>query len=301
MEIFRIRKKYCTDDKVQLMLSNAPHQIICSSKGYTFLREGEIIIHSYIDESKALKIPYKDNPISNNHVNHLFEYDKLYVKVTSDRGMGRGYSPGGGCYDFTFLYFTKLKDGDALGAEIPISYFKSSFSTKVQYFNKKELEDFLYGTNGILSKIIFDGQFGIKYIKHINEKIFIKKDWLDISDEGIIKEYNFQMEDKNVPLFDVERRNKLLKERPWEISNINDIKEELVLTYHGMLSDRFPTMILLKSGSGIEVIDFKVSFCKKDCFRIETKNIPIDFGIRELMTHAANTDSISYTSEPDFE
>lgn len=300
MDIFRIDSKYCTDDKVQLMLSNAPYQIICSSKGYKFLREGDFIIHPYIEEIRALEIPYKNNPISKGHVNHLFEFDKLYVKVTSDRRMGRGCVPSGGCYDFTFLYFTKLENGEALGAEIPISNYKSNMHRKVQYLNKKELEDFLYGINEVSAKIIFDGQLGIKYVRHKNEEIFIKKDWLDISDRGIIEEYNSQKEDENVPIFNAVARERLLKERPWEIHNIDEIKEELTLTYHGMLDNRFPTLIIFKGGE-VEVLDFKVSFCKRDCFRVETKAVNIIYGIRELMTYAANVDCIQFTSEPDFD
>ena len=138
-------------------------------------------------------------------------------------------------------------------------------------------------------------------------KEFVEKliEWLEEisvskSEEGIIKEYNSQKEDENVPLFDVERREKLLKERPWEINNVDDIDEELVLTYHGILSDRFPTVIILKGENTVEVMDIKVAFCKRDCFRVEAKKIPISFGIRDLMTYAANIDCVSYTAEPDF-
>lgn len=301
MEIFKIRKKYCTDNKVQLMLSNAPHQIICSSDGYTFLRENDLIIHPYITDTERFIMPYSDTPISEGHVNHLFEYDRLYVKVTSDRRMGRGYSMSIGCFDFTFLYFTKLKAGDALCAEIPISYFKPTINQKTQYFNKNALEEYLYRLKDEKAKIIFDGQFGIKYARHKNEEIFIKREYIDISDEGIIKEYNSQKEDENLPLFDEERRKRLLAERPWEIHNIDEIKEEVTLTYHGMFSTRYPTLVTIKDKNEIEVMDFKISFCNKHCFKVETKKIPISFGARDLITAAFNMDEISYTSEPDFD
>jgi len=300
MEIFKIRKKYCTDDKVQLMLSNSPQQIICSADGYAFLRDSELILHKYIEDKQRFKLPYHDKPISESHVNHLFEYNKLYIKATSDRNMVGGYSLASDSLTITFLYFIKLKDGDALCAEIPLSHFKSMLNKKVQYFTAKELEDFLYNVKGTTAKIICDGM-EIKYAKHKNEELFIDKSFIDITEKGIVSAYNHFKETKSIPLFDEKRRKELLEERPWEIKSVDKISEELVLTHHGIITSRGPILITIKECGEIEVINFKVAFCKKDVFRVEAHKAPIFFGIRDAMTYAANVDYLSYTSEPDFD
>lgn len=300
MDIFRIASKYCSDEKVQLMLSNAPHQIICSVDGYVFFREDEVTVHRYLDDKIRNKMPYRNKPMSDNHVNHLFEYDKLYIKITSDRNMGRGFCLSSGCYSFNLMYFTRCENGDAIGSEIPMSYFKFK-DKKVKYYTTEQLNDFLRGLNGLKCKIIYEDQFGIRYAKHINEDLFIDNKFIDISEAGIIDNYNKEKEMESIPLFDTERRERLLKERPWEISDVNQIDEEFVLTYHGMLSDRDPIMITINNSNEIEIYTFKVAFCKRDCFRVETKRIPVLFGVRELMAACANRDSVSYTSEPHFD
>jgi len=110
MEVVIIKSKYCTNDKVQIMFSNAPNQIICSRDGYLYLRDGEITIHRYLEDDERKKMPYHDRPSSTKHANHLLKFNQLYAKFTQYREMESVFKMDRMYYTLSFLYAKKEKD-----------------------------------------------------------------------------------------------------------------------------------------------------------------------------------------------
>ena len=117
MENSKVKRMYCTDDKVQVMFSNAPNQIICSKDGYLYLRDGDLTIHRYLQDPIRKTMPYGNMPSSAKHASHFLKYGQVYVKFTSSRPMGSVFACCDGGYELTFLYATKTKNGEAILSE----------------------------------------------------------------------------------------------------------------------------------------------------------------------------------------
>lgn len=188
MNIYKIKKKYCTKNKVQVMFSNAPSQIILSKDGYIYLREQDIIIHRYLIDPVRKEMPYHNNPLDSIRATHLFEYDKLYAKFTKYREMNKFFRFENS-YSLTFLYFVRAENGEALMAEIDFKDFKKEKETS-QKFSKIELEKFLYEFDAkTQAKCLFELSGGIKYVKHINEKFSIPNDkFFNFLDEEFVSQ-----------------------------------------------------------------------------------------------------------------
>ena len=293
MEIHKIKKMYCKDDKVQVMFSNAPSQIIFSESGYLYLRKGKLTIHAYLNDPVRNKMPYKNNPSSSNHATHLFEYDKTYVKFTSDRAMGGSFKYHDS-YSLTFLHFIRAENGEAILAEASLTDFELEEEKKA-ILSKEKLKKFLYDVDGVDAKAIFEWFSGIMYFSHINEDIGIfNKNFLDLSDEEIIERYNR----KNEPLilFNEEERERKMKERAWEVHSIDEVKE-FVLTRHGMFTDYYPMLLVVK-GNNIVVYDFEVTFLERDRFRLSIKKRNISLTYNDILREANN---LEYPNDPEFE
>jgi len=79
MQINTIRPKYCTPEKVQIMYSNAPKQFILSRDGLLYLKNGNTIIHRYLDDPIRASMPYSEHPCSAEHASHLLKYGEIYL------------------------------------------------------------------------------------------------------------------------------------------------------------------------------------------------------------------------------
>lgn len=294
MDINKIKRKYCTNDKVQVMFSNAPSQIILSKDGYLYLRESDVTIHRYLTDPVRKEMPYRNNPSSSNHATHLFEYDKIYAKFTRYRNMGIGYYPEDS-YSLTFLYFVRAENGEALCAEISLRDFEKEEETS-QKLSKAELEKFLYDLNGTQAKCIFEWFGGIQYVKHTKEVVGIANDnFLNLSDEEIIRRYNFKNEPLYWFIFDEEKRAKKEADESWKVHSIEEVKD-LVLTHHGIFSQYDP-MLLVIEGDEMYVYDFTVTLINKDCFEVKSVKRKIALSNNDIL-HYAN--SCEYTHEPSF-
>ena len=295
MTINKIKKKYCANDKVQVMFSNAPSQIIFSKDGYLYLREQDVTVHRYLTDPVRKEMPYRNNPSSSNHATHLFEYDKIYAKFTRYRNMGRGYHPEDS-YSLTFLYFVRAENGEALCAEISLRDFEKEEETS-QNLSKAELEKFLYDLNGTQAKCIFEWFGGIQYVKHTKEVVGIANDnFLNLSDEEIIRKYNFKNEPMYCLIFDEEERAKREADESWKVHSIEEVKD-FVLTHHGVFSQYDP-MLLVIEGDEMYVYDFTVKFINKDCFEVKSVKRKIALSYNDILRYANNCE---YPSDPSFD
>ena len=109
MEVKRVKSKYCTKDKVQIVSGSAPgvEQIICSNDGYLYLdvTDENIHIHRYLDDPQRKKMPYNSKPVSAIHLNHLFKFNKIYARFIRETNKWSFTNR----YKLTFLYFLKNK------------------------------------------------------------------------------------------------------------------------------------------------------------------------------------------------
>lgn len=290
MTIHRIKKKYCTDDKVQVMFSNAPSQIILSKDGYLYLRNKDVTIHRYLTDPVRKEMPYRSNPSSGSHATHLFEYNKIYAKFTKYRDMRVGFHFEDS-YSLTFLYFVRTKNGEAIYAEFDLSDFKSKELIS-QRFSKADLENFLYKLDGAQAKCIFEWYNGIRYVKHIKEGISIDSNkFLNLSDEAIINFYNF----RNQPLHFIFSGAEKEIDESWEVHNIEEV-QEFVLTNDGVLQDYNPVLLVIESNE-MYVIEFIVKFIHKDCFEVKGVKRKISLSYDDILRYARNCE---YPIEPYF-
>lgn len=131
----KIRSEYCMDDKVQLMLSNAPSQIIFSSDDIIcFKNYGKKIIYTYNKDLGINILPYCDVPESKYHLNHLFDYGKPYVQFTSNIALGPSLRVDSDSYSLEFLFFTKSLSG------VECKFFNASEIGKTKFFVKTDAE-----------------------------------------------------------------------------------------------------------------------------------------------------------------
>ena len=268
MKCLKIAKKYCTSDKVQVMFSNARSQIICSKDGYLYLRDGDVILHRYLEDDTRGLMPFSSYPSSSRHTSHLLKYNQTYIKFTSSRPMGSVFAICDGGYELTFLYATKAITGEVILAEWSVFdgedfYQKPTEITK--YMTRKQLEEFLYGTSGLIGKYIFsfnDFSGGIKYAWSANEEHFVKKNFIDLPDE---------VED---------------------VSKVEHVKE-FCITGSGFVE---PAMVTI-TDSEVTLYVFSITYCSKDHYKVELQKVkvkPNKHEIRSLISKA------KYPPEPTF-
>ena len=214
MDTNKIKSKYCANDKVQLMLSNAPNQIICSKDGFLYLRDKDLTIHKYLSDPQRKKMPFHKEYLSKWHATHLFKYNQIYVKFTKYQQYS---SPLPKKYTLSFLYFYKVGKGEAVVAEMYLHDFPKE--NRVITFKENVLEDYLFDSSVFeqfdhcKGKYIFDWTNDIKYAKSSVEDIIINntsfKDLLDTSNnktssnilvaiyEKCVKVFEFKISSRN--------------------------------------------------------------------------------------------------------
>lgn len=286
MDTYKMAKKYCTNDKVQVMFSNALSQIICSKDGYLYLRDGDVTVHKYLTDSQRKKMPYHNKPSGKWHAAHLFKYDQVYVKFTRYRRMNDCILPMSDGYSLSFLYFYKVGKGEAIVSEMYLSDFNKEEGEMT--FTKEELRNFLYESSGVKGKYIFEWLYGIKYAKSVGEEISIDKNFLDLSDNFIIDLYNFTKAPIHFNIFDDNEEKE--DDESWKVSSIDDITEEFTLT------NGFYAPILVEvNDTAIIVFEFEVTYCSKNCFRVKYEKVVITPNLVDILTSAVTSD---YTRDP---
>lgn len=266
MENTKIKKMYCTDDKVQVMFSNASSQIICSKDGYLYLRDGDLTLHRYLEDPARKTMPYGNTPSSQKHASHFLKYGQVYVKFTSSRTMGSVFACCDGGYTLTFLYATKTITGEVILSEWAVfdgEDFYQNPTSKTKIMNKEELEEFLYGTSGLTGKYIFTFNRGIKYANSVNEEHVIKKVFIDLSDDAIIKLYNIMK--RPISLF-----GNNTQESEDDATTIDEVKE-FSITGNGWNN---PVMVTI-TDSKITFYEFEITYCSKDCYRVNLNKVKV--------------------------
>lgn len=297
MDTNKIAKKYCTNDKVQVMFSNAS-QIICSKDGYLYLRNGNITIHKYLSDPQRSKMPYHNNPVGKWHATHLFKYDQVYIKFTKYRRMNDCVQPMPDSYSLSFLYFHKNSKGETICSEMYLSDFEKR--TNDMTLSKEELKNFLYETTGIKGKYILDKLYGIEYAKSVDEKILINKSFLDLSDSSIVNLYNLKKKPMNFQHLDeilgTNKRREKKDDTSWKISSLNEITEEFCITSP---TPRLSSPFLIEvTDTTVNVFEFEVFYCKEDCFKVKYKKTSIIPNLENILVSAENS---NYSIDPSFD
>lgn len=293
MDTAKIKKKYCTDDKVQVMFSNAPSQIICSKDGYLYLRDGDVTVHKYLSDPQRKKMPYRNKPTSDRHATHLFKYGQVYAKFTRYRNMADSFFYDEDSYSLTFLYFHKVGKGEAICSELYLGDFDKETETETT-FTRSELEEFLYGTSGIKGKYILGWFSGIRYAKSENESISINKKFLDLSDEAIIELHNHAKEPIKmvIPYFDEESKKE--DDESWKAHTIDEVTE-FSMTNYGF-NFHYPIMLVI-TDTEMTVYEFEVIYCGKDCYKVKSQKVNITPNLVDILTSAVNSE---YPTDPSF-
>lgn len=295
MDVHKIKSKYCTDEKVQVMFSNADNQIICSKDGYLYLRDGDITIHRYLTDPLRDKMPYKNKPSSNIHANHLLKYEQFYAKFTKSRNMRFGFDLNGS-YSFTFLYFIRRNKKEAICAEIGLREFDSE-EEELKNLSLIEVEEFLYNAEGLNGKYVFDWFRGIEYIKCNKEQVSIDKHFIDFSDEAIIEKYNKEKYPDPWFLFgSAERQKKELEAK--RVKSIDKV-EKVTLTRKGEFFNHSTPISLVVKDNEMYVYEFEIIYCSKDCFNIKSikRKICMTQNLRNKILLEKSAD---YTVDPYF-
>jgi len=185
MQINTIRPKYCTPEKVQIMYSNAPKQFILSRDGLLYLKNGNTIIHRYLDDPIRASMPYSEHPCSAEHASHLLKYGEIYVKFTSERSMTKNYSSGK--YSLAFVYCYKNSEDKTILAEISLEDLLNTevSKEKAELLTREQLKDFLYTVSSLKAKCIVHSYKGCMYLRSSNDSLMLDSAFLDLSDEGI--------------------------------------------------------------------------------------------------------------------
>lgn len=293
MEFTKIRAKYCTDEKVQIMLSNANRQIIFSQDGFLYLRDNSVLTHKYLDDPIRTQMPFKDHPSSDNHATHLFKYNQIYVKHTSNRDM-RYPDTFSGFFTLSFLYLIGLKNGNAVFAEAELEHFKS-VSKKTKIMDTNEIKNFLFDISNCNTKCVLDSLHGIKFAKSSNETVLVDNYSHTFEEQNIVKAYNGYMRPNYLFTYHTEEAAKNLAK------TIEDVKP-----FNMLYQNRNYLLATTASIYVVEIIDthvvvYKVdiSFISPDKFEvnIEKFNIHSSCFIESL---PSDLKRLAFSDEPVF-
>ena len=188
MKLYKIRTKYCSPDKVQIRFSNAPNQIITSKDGFSYLRQDDLNVHSYLSDSDRVNFPFSDHPTSNTSIAHLFKHHQFYVNFAIQPNIYYSLvTPSSSCYRLSFCFCHKTRKNKAYLAEFSLT----DFSAKQEQFDftKKELTEFLYSLEGFDAKYIFSWSDGILFAKAKNENCCIDRKFSLIAASPFCEDY----------------------------------------------------------------------------------------------------------------
>lgn len=291
MEVTRIKSKYCTNNKVQIMFSNAPNQIICSRDGYLYLRDREVTIHRYLEDEQRKKMPYRKHPSSDKHANHLLKFDQLYAKFTEYREMTSALSIGPMYYTLSFLYAKKYKGG-AIFAEMMLADFAQG-EDDIRIMTKEEIEEFLYDISNVRGKYIVDLNRSLIYAKSDLEEICIKNPFLDLSEQGIIQKFNAM--DQLIPYVSHDSIGKEIKKiGKRKVENIGEVPEFCLMDhFYGSVK---PILLIIKE-KGITAYRFEITFISPNCYKVKKNRIDIVPNLSRILEAAPDA---TYTTDPSF-
>lgn len=246
--MIKIKREYCTEDKVQVMLSNASSQIIFNSDEIIcFKSDGKKIIYTYKKDLGDIVLPYCDVSESNNHLNHLFSYDKPYVQFTNDPAIG---------------YSLKVNDGYYLDV---LLFKKSSFGAEFNSLNLNQLptRKILIRTDaeGVMKFLRRQPEEDAKYILHYFKGI----QYVDTRNNGILVDrYNIDLDDDSII------RNYLCyecdSEQKASITSIKEVPPHIISNH--LFEEGYSVMFVSKNDK-LFYIEFDIKFLDENKFLIE--------------------------------
>ena len=243
--MIKIRSEYCTEDIVQLMLSNASSQIVFNADEIIcFKSGGKKIIHTYNNDLGENVLPYCDVPESDNHLNHLFSYDKPYVQFTNDPVIG---------------FSLRVSDGYSLNV---LLFNKSDIGAKFTNLKLNKLPErkILIRTDaeGVMKFLRRQPEEDAKYILHYFKGI----QYVDTLDNGVLVDrYNISLDDESIIshyLCDHFHEKK--------ITSIEEVPPLIISSY--LFEEGYPVMFVSKNGK-LFFVDFDVKFLKPNEFLID--------------------------------
>lgn len=303
MEIHKIKKRYCTEDKVQVMFSNAPNQIICSKDGFLYLRvRGITSHHKYLSDPQRKKMPYRKFPSSKGHASHLFKFNQIYVKFTKYRAMSSGLKLESDDYTLSFLYFQKYKEREAIFSEMFLDDFECEETFTMM--SQKEVEEFIYGISEEEGKYIFDYESGIIYAVSAHEEEIIRKYVFDFSDNSIIERYNYINEPLRIDDSYISLSNKVEKsnvkdndDESWKVNTIDDVKEFSITGSKWGFRENNLVMITITE-NGVIANEFEIFYCGKDSYKVKSNKTLITPNLNGILKTGEDAE---YPSDPDFD
>ena len=152
------------------------------------------------------------------------------------------------------LYFIKDGKKGAYCVVLGISSFLPD-NVIMNNLTREEVKDFLYNTDKLGAKCIFDKNAKIKYARFLNDTEPKINNYLDLSDESIIKLYN-----------NIHERYKGFT----KINSIEDVKEVSIVyksPYELAFSETSPVLILAKNDE-IYVYKFGIVYSFENDFTI---------------------------------
>jgi len=283
MNVFKIPKKYCTQEKVQMFCNFSDEQIIFSYDEWLYLRKGVTIVDKY--ETEPLKgvmqcIEKSEANSSRFYVRQFYKYNTVYVKFASCL-KSVSYNFDEDAYALSFLYFIREKSGAAVGVEMYLCDFNTKSNT-LHGLEQKDVEAFFYDISNVGAKYVFDWSNGIRYARFRDEPSYVMRDIIDFSRNGIVKKYNtYQQARSRIKNVDFQK-----------ITSINQINQEFSMTSGGTYCDVYPLMIIT-SGVEMEVAEFDVIYCKQNEYKIRILNRKIVPDVKKIMDMAKNAHNIT--------
>lgn len=272
--INKIDKKYCVGNRVQVMFPDTENQIIFNKDGVLFLksfyRNGRIIFDKYLTEQDKEAFPYGEAINFENYNCHIFDCDKVYVRMADKPSEYNITVPYSG-YHLSFLLFKKMKDGNVIGEEQPLSIFKSekteittdAFGVK-SYFDRQ---------NDEFSKYIFCELSGLEYVNSKDLGVNINRFNLDLDNESIVEQYNQQS--RPLPCFSIDSLYKMegnqlrekVSDNSWMKTNISEVKEFSLIDF-GIIGEVDQYLVTVKDDQ-INISKFDIVFISENVFKIK--------------------------------
>lgn len=302
MAIYRIKKDYCTENKVQIMLANASSHMIATQDNIAYLRYRtdtclSVNINKYLDDDDRLTLPYHDVPITDNHINQLFEFDKIYVRATNNPYIKRGsaYEPYDG-FSLSFMLFERQGNGDAVLEERGLTSFNSAKHER--FTDKNGVKEYL-GRLKEDGKYIFNYRSGVRYACSEQTGTLIDRFSICLDDDDVVKEYNRTEEPLIISAFFVsqEAYQDKLNDTSWKKEKASDITDYSLTSPGINLCSNYPIVISIKNGV-VTASEFEIFYISTNNFKIkETKRtIKVnDFSINNCVSDIWDAD---YTSDP---
>ena len=283
MEIYKIKKKYCCGNRVQLMIDSARSQAIFNSSDTLYLKvptkKETLVIHKYLRDWHRVLFPYHDVPASTKQNIHLFEINTIYAEIS--------------CSGFTtnlnFKLIEKDDNGDFILEELNLSDFDNEYKEIVT--DAEGVIDYLKIKED--ARYLFDWNCGIIYVS--SKEANVNKINISLDNESIIKKYNNRIRPISFkPLYEENyNERKLNNDNSWMKTNINEIESFSLSSSNFFDKDELFSVCI--RDNQIYASSYGVVFLEQNKFLIKEKIYKI---VKEKFSIEPYIGEIDYLNEP---